>query len=514
MSTFQGLEMSKRALFAQQGALYTTGHNISNVNTDGYSRQRVEFNTTTSFPKAAKMMPGGAGQKGTGVEIGVIERIRNKFLDTQYRTENSNMGYWSTRQNALSRMESLMNEQSKDGLQATMDSFWESLQDLSNEPEDNGARSVVAERGLAVAETFNHLSRELGKIKGDLKDEINDTADKINGLLDGINDINKQIKKIEPHGQLANDLYDERDRLLDELSGYVNIEVTYEDSAESALDIADGIAVVNMVDKNGNNIANLLNEDDMKLDKIEGRIKVEPSNEEGQLSDSYVSHITVDGHDEDIQFDDFNKTGSLSALIETYGYGSNADNVKGDYPEILEDLNNMAAAFAKEFNEVHASGEDLNGEAGEAFFVSTDGDITANNITVNKDLLDNPSLIAATDPNNGGKNGDNATKLAKVFDKDIAIREGEDEVSIRKFYKSVIGKIGVDGAEAKRNVDNTAILQNKVDESRRSISAVSLDEEISNLVKFQHAYNAAARNMTTVDEMLDRIINQMGLVGR
>src|SRR5699024_11944722 len=79
------------------------------------------------------------------------------LLDTQYRTENSNMRYWSTRQNALSRMESLMNEQSKDGLQATMDNFWESLQDLSNEPEDSGARSVVAERGLAVAETFNHL---------------------------------------------------------------------------------------------------------------------------------------------------------------------------------------------------------------------------------------------------------------------------------------------------------------------------------------------------------------------
>src|SRR5699024_11012421 len=88
----------------------------------------------------------------------------------------------------------------------------------------------------------------------------------------------------------------------DELSGYVNIEVTYEDSAESALDIADGIAVINMVDRNGNNIANLLNEDDMNLDKIEGRIKVEPSNEEGKLSDSYVSHISIDGHDEAIQF--------------------------------------------------------------------------------------------------------------------------------------------------------------------------------------------------------------------
>src|SRR5699024_12441681 len=103
-----------------------------------------------------------------------------------------------------------------------------------------------------------------GKIKIEYKEKINETEDKNNGLLDSNNNNNKQIKKIEPHGQLDNDLYDERDQLLDELSGYVNIEVTYEDSAESALDIADGIAVINMVDRNGNNIANLLNEDDMK----------------------------------------------------------------------------------------------------------------------------------------------------------------------------------------------------------------------------------------------------------
>src|SRR5699024_6400735 len=145
----------------------------------------------------------------------------------------------------------------------------------------------------------------------------NDKADKIHGLLDGNNNINKQIKKIEPHRQLVNNIYVEKERLLDELYGYVNIEVNYQDTAESELHIDDRITVINMVDRNGNNIANLLNEDDMNLDKIEGRIKVEPSNEEGKLSDSYVSHISIDGHDENIQFDDFNKTGSLSALIET-----------------------------------------------------------------------------------------------------------------------------------------------------------------------------------------------------
>src|SRR5699024_12035561 len=111
------------------------------------------------------MMRGEDRQKGKGVEIVLIERIRNKFLYTQYHTENSNMGYWSTRQNALSRMESLMIEQSKVGLQATMDNFWESLKDLSNELKDSVVRSVFEEGGFAVAERFNNLSGELGKIK-------------------------------------------------------------------------------------------------------------------------------------------------------------------------------------------------------------------------------------------------------------------------------------------------------------------------------------------------------------
>lgn len=509
MSTFQGLEMSKRALFAQQGALHTTGHNISNVNTDGYSRQRVDFNTTTPFPKAGRTMPGGAGQKGTGVEIGVIERIRNQFLDTQYRTENSSMGYWDTRQNALSRMEDLLNEPSENGLQKTMDSFWQSLQDLSDDPSNDGARSVVAERGLAVAETFNHFSKKLGTIKGDLKEEMEHSVDGVNKLLNDINNVNKQVKKIEPHGQLANDLYDERDRLLDELSEYVSIDVEYKKSADSALDIADGIAEIKMVDENGSELASLLSAEDTDLEEIKDRLTVEPSNEDGELSEDYVSHITVDGSD--IQYDQFEKTGSLSAFIESYGYGDSGDDVKGDYPEILDDLDNMAFAFAERFNEVHEGGKDADGNDGKAFFESDDGEsIHAGNITVNEDILNDGSFIAAADGNS--KNNEDALNLSDVFDEDIQI--GDKETTVGEFYKAVIGEIGVNGGEAKRNVENTEILQNQVDNSRKATSAVSLDEEIANLVQFQHAYNAAARNMTTIDEMLDRIINQMGVVGR
>src|SRR5690606_8204374 len=155
MSTFHGLEMAKRALFTQQSALYTTGHNISNANTEGYSRKRVNFETLPAYPNGARNRPQITGHFRQGVQAGYVERIRDSFLDLQYRAENSKSGYWETMSNSLYRMESLLNEPSESGLSNTMDKFWQSLQDLSVNPENTGARSVVVQRGQAVADTFN-----------------------------------------------------------------------------------------------------------------------------------------------------------------------------------------------------------------------------------------------------------------------------------------------------------------------------------------------------------------------
>src|SRR5699024_3007992 len=155
MSTFQGLELSKRALFAQQSALYTTGHNISNVNTDGYSRQRVGFNATNPFPVPSRVMPNIPGQVGTGVEAGLVERIRNHFLDTQYRSETSRHEYWNMKQEGLERLENLLNEPSDNGLSKTMDKYWQSLQELTKDLEQVRARYVLGQPGLSLAETLN-----------------------------------------------------------------------------------------------------------------------------------------------------------------------------------------------------------------------------------------------------------------------------------------------------------------------------------------------------------------------
>ncbi|WP_406686217.1 FlgK family flagellar hook-associated protein, partial [Rossellomorea vietnamensis] len=140
-STFMGLETAKRGMYTQQGALYTTGHNISNANTPGYTRQRVNFTQTEPYPSPSMNRPQVPGQMGTGVEAGSIQRVRDSFLDTQYRGENNKLGYWDTKMEAMKKMEEVMNEPSDSGLSKTMDMFWQSLQDLAVNPTNSGARS-------------------------------------------------------------------------------------------------------------------------------------------------------------------------------------------------------------------------------------------------------------------------------------------------------------------------------------------------------------------------------------
>lgn len=520
MSTFHGLEMAKQALFAQRSALYTTGHNISNANTEGYSRQRVNFQTTIPYPPAAsRTLSHHPGQMGTGVEIGSIQRIRNKFLDYQFRAENSKMGYWNERSEALSRMEELLNEPSDTGLGKTLDQFWQSLQDLAVNPDNSGARSVVVNRGLAVTETFNHFSRSLQSIRTDLNNQINvmvnnesdDKKSTINSLLKQINDINEQVQKIEPHGYLPNDLYDERDRLIDKLSELVNIKVEYHKSSPSSLDHADGLASIELVDDIGQSLTN----DGIYLIHVNENNGNELTVNEMSVefaTDGYkeVTAVRVGGTELEIPLQSI---GALSGLIEAYGYAENGE-VLGDYPNMLNELDTIALALADAFNGQHKVGQDFYGNEGDDvadFFIFTPGAQGAATITVNPDMLEDPNLLAAGNEAEGSLSGANALELARVLDLSL---DDLGEASIRNYYASRIGQLGVQAEEADRMAGNTEILKSQVERERLSTSAVSLDEEMTNMIKFQHAYNAAARNMTTIDEMLDRIINNMGIVGR
>ncbi|GGE84929.1 flagellar hook-associated protein FlgK [Priestia taiwanensis] len=517
-STFQSLETAKRGMAMQQTALQTLGHNITNANTPGFSRQRVNFQTTTAFPKPGMQAPFLPGQVGTGGEAGSVQRIRDNFLDLQFRKEVNKLGFYGAKTDALKKMEDIMNEPSEDGLSKQLNNFWKSLQDLAVNPQNSGARSVVLERGKAVTETFHYLSNSLKDVQKDLNNQISVTTKEVNSLIEQISNVNKQIADVEPHGYLPNDLYDERDRLVDQLSGLVNVKVSYVESGGMAKPEAEGRASIELLDANGSPMGLLV--DGLDLNTKPNYLTV--NYESRPLGEaSYVTGITVGPNT--IPMKDFASTGKLKGLIDSYGYVENGTprTIKGEYPEMLQQLDQLAGSFVIAFNEAHKQGWTLDGDTGKDFFDPTK--LTADSISL---AIKSPTEIAsAGQPTTSGGtenkgNGDNALKLAEILRGKITIygdpatKSNPKEDTMDSFYQGMIGTMGVRAQESERLMNNSNLLAANVEDRRMQVSSVSLDEEMINMVKYQHAYNAAARNITLVDEMLDKIINGMGLVGR
>lgn len=672
-STFFGLETARRAMNTQQAALYTTGHNIANANTPGYTRQRVNFVQTEPYPSPSLNRPHIPGQMGTGVKAGDIQRIRDSFIDMQYRDETSKLGYWQSKAEQLTQMEDIMNEPSDTGLANTLDQFWSSLQDLAVQPQNNGARRVVRQRGVAVANTFNYIHSSLKSIQTNYRKEIDVSEQRLNSILRQINQVNKQIGEVEPHGYLPNDLYDERDRLVDELSSMVNVKVEPKGSGGLASPNAEGLYDVYLATPDGNILKDAGGRPIKLIDaEMRTAIGIHIQYENRIESDSPVSAIkffklkdnepgfvglTQKEADESSsplykldQFSQFNSHGKLAGYIEGYGYKktvNGTETVEGIYNKMLADLDVMAFTFATQFNLVHQSGwspnEIRNGqEANQDFFTfgainpttanpkgaagnmkladaiisdadniaaAAEGNVLAGIMlrkSVNGTTVGNPAVTGIYDveaiktsvpefanaekisislKSNGGDsgswsytltgldadgqaipdathtggflssltsveifgvkidtsniskqqtgdewsyefnakgakskdeafigNGSNALKLAEV--KDAILNYGGSLTNVHSFYQGMVGTLGDLASEANRMSEVAGVLQDSVDKNRMSISSVSLDEEMTDMIKFQHAYNAAARNITMIDEMLDKIINGMGVVGR
>ncbi|TRY24498.1 MULTISPECIES: flagellar hook-associated protein FlgK [Brevibacillus] len=489
-STFHGLEVSKRGLFAQQAALNTTGHNIANANTEGYTRQRVNMVATPGIPYVGMHMNREAGLLGTGVMASDIQRLREDFLDLQYRKENKTLGYWEVKLDALNKIESILQEPSDTGLQKVMDQMWQAWQDLSKDAADPSARAVVRERSIAVAETFANTYNHLLDIQRDFDNVISVKVQEINSLASQIAHLNTMISDVVPHGYAPNDLYDQRDVLIDKLSKLTDVKV---------IQAENGMVNIQIEGK----------------DLVTGRTAVPMAATKNAVTGFY--DIALGGAA-------FVPTqGSLAGLVEA------RDKI---IPDTLKQLDLLAINLTKEINNVHKTGLTLtdirNGSASSAIPLFVDA-VTggsadpagANRIAINPAILASLDNIAAAKPDASGKgsmgNNENALAIAAIKFKVIPPGTGPNDfkeaTTLDDFYRYTIGQLGVNGQEAARNQKNSETLVGMVDSQRQSVSGVSIDEELSNLVKYQQAYNASARAMTSVDEVLDRIINGMGRVG-
>lgn len=489
-STFHGLEVSKRGLFAQQSALNTTGHNIANANTEGYSRQRVNMETTTGLPYVGMFASVEPGLLGTGVQADSIQRLREEFLDIQYRNENKRQGYWDGRLETLEKMEGIMNEPSDTGLQKVMDQMWQAWQDLAKDPTDTSARAVVRERSKAVADTFNTTYKHLQEVRSDLDNVVNVKAMEINSLGQQIASLNNQIANIVPHGYQPNDLYDQRDVLLDKLSKLVDIKVA----------------------PSNNGMVNVTIEG---RDFVTGMASQAFAAQQNPLTG--LSDLTLGG----------------ASFTPTSGYMAGTLESRDQIvPNMLKRLDVLAVNLTKEINDVHRAGVSLsdinNGTAlGLPFFVDA-STVTANGdypkgaatIAINPEIIKSLDAIAAAKPEAASTpvgNNETALAIASIKFKVIAAGTGPNDLpessTLDNYYRYTISQLGVDAQEATRNQANAEMLVGTVDNQRQSVSGVSIDDEMAEMVKFQHAYSASARVMTSMDEILDKVINGMGRVG-
>ncbi|HNR03623.1 MAG TPA: flagellar hook-associated protein FlgK [Bacillota bacterium] len=486
-TTFGSFNIATSGLFASQRSLDTTSHNISNANTDGYSRQ---------ISKQRATMPtygDPTGVVGTGVETYDIIRMRSSYLDTKYWGQNKTYQEWNVKQTQLENLEGLFNEPSDTGIRIVMDEFFTALEELSKQPGDSTCRVNVVEKANMLTTTINRNGHELVNSIRDVNFSIKNKVSQVNSLTEQIANLNKHIFSFELGGNKANDLRDQRTLLLDELSSIINI------------------TVIEMPGPNNNNYMDVKVGGITLIDHIHfNKLATEDETKEvSDLGGGKISKVVWEGLDnQEVNI----SSGELRGLLDVRD-GNGEDYSYRGIPYYLNKLNEYVKGFTTAFNTQHKMGVDLQGDPGQNFFYEPGiPEVNCISFKVNSDIIADPTTIAASSQGNGESNNDNIKLL-------IALRENKGMFSSLigtpdDFVKSILSALAVDSNQAKRMTTNAQALTDHIYNSRLSESGVSLDEEMTNMVKFQQAYNASARMVTTLDAILDTTVNRLGLVGR
>ncbi|HOE57341.1 MAG TPA: flagellar hook-associated protein FlgK [Bacillota bacterium] len=481
MSSFRGLSVGMSAVFANQRALDVTSHNISNVNTPGYTRQLIS-NSSSFYHNIGKSGNGKLLQMGYGVDVQEIRQYRDEFLDKKFKKENTSLGYWGSRFSSIEELETIFNDNSEDGLQAVMNNFWDSWEQLSKPTGGLTVRSMVKENGIAFVETVKNMDNMLINFRRSKDREISECIDRVNEIAKKIANLNLEISKIESHGVTANDLRDERNYLIDELTGKAKIQV-YEGSS------------INI--------------------SLEGRMLVEGSRYDQiekvpDTGNSGFIQLVWKGENDRLEI----SGGSIMALFE-----SRDVLVEG----FRERLNQYVTGVAREINAIHITGYGIKDSAHRYFFInSTDG--TANNIDIST-IAFNPELnefdnIASAEEAFNYEDNRIALKIAELRHNDYFSYDCYETIAANRqynfdeFFRNIISDLGNKGQEAFTAVEAQKLLVDQIEFRRQAMSAVSIDEEMCNLIRYEHSYNAAARIVNVVDEMLELVVNRIGVVGR
>ena len=475
-STFGGLNTALTSLYAQRRGLDITGQNIANASTEGYTRQRVVMQAQN-----ANLVPGiyaTTSAVGSGVTVSSVDRLRNTALDQRSYTEHANSAYHNERAGSYNLIEDVFGEPSDTAIQARLQDMWDGWNAVAANPDKAAPKSALIEQATTVAASLNDAHAALNSQFEATRTGLDTYYKDVNKAADSIARLNQEIVVATAAGLQANELMDQRGQQMLKLSEMIGA---------TATDLPNG--AINVYVGSGP----LVSEFSTRKIGIE-------SGGAYRLED-------VDAHPVNLRWEDTPDIpvaagGTMGAQMELLAKGGTLDTIAGR-------LNQVAKTLADDVNAKYRTGYNMDGETNQEFFVignQVDLDLTAANIAV---AVTDPQKLAISsgDPTAtpGVLNGETADDLSELS----TSRLGADAA-----YQSLIGDLGVTAQASLRRRDIQTAVTDPGAASRDAESGVNLDEEMTNLLTYQRGYEAASRVLTTIDSMLDQLINRTGLVGR
>jgi len=461
------LNIAKSALFASQASVNVASQNVANVNTEGYRKQEAQLVTRSGVKSVQYVL-------GEGVDVTQIRQRQTKFADQRIYQENTRLGHWKARTRMMEQIEALFTGVGESDLNAKMTDFFNAWEDLSNDPASMEFRTEVEQSTRSLTAKFHDLNTGFNEIRENLNAEISGKVREVNEILYKIHDLNTKIAGLEYSGNMANDLRDQRSRLVRDLSGYMDVNI--KDRSFGQIEISyQGVT--------------LLNKDNV----FELSTKT--------ISQNNRKNTEIYAQGTKIQVD----SGEIGALYAIH------ENMLDPYQDKLDEL---AKEIVTQVNNTHEIGFDLYGNLGSYFFEP--GKVTAGSIKISDNISNDLRKIAAA----GGTHdwgagihvtngpGDNSIALQIAELQSLRVMDNHT-TTFEGVYNSIYAEVGFDTAEAKNNQTNYQLLVDQLDNYRESIVGVSLDEEMADILKFQNSYNAAAKLVTAADDMFGTLINMI-----
>ncbi len=487
MPNLSGINIALQAILAQSHSMQVIEHNVSNANTPGYRRQAaILMATSPTSLGGAEFVKGAPGQIGTGVTIDRIQRFNLQFFDTRFRSASADASNWEAQSSILNQFEPVMAETSLDGLTPKLDEFWASWQTLSTDPTNYSLRAALLDNASSLANGFTRRTAQISQLRNDQNLVVTDQVGQINSLATEVASLNGEISRVLSVGEQPNDLLDKRDLALDQLATLTGAAATLQKSGEVSVSIGGHVLVVGHDTFQLSTQTNAIDKAVQDVYWSDGQQMIPPSGSLKGVLDVRDNFLTAQQTGLD------NLAGTIIDQVNTIhlsGYGPTSA-IPVPVPPALN------ATLAQKV------------AVGDNFFTGTKAIDMAVNTVLSQDL----GKIATADAS--GQAGNNAIAVQIAALKFEKVMGTTNTLTMNEFYNGQITDRSLLTQRASENATQQNLVVKSLSDSRESVSGVSLDEEAANMAKTQKAYQAAARMLTAYDEMLDTVINRMGLVGR